>query len=360
LVEARAESYGLVGALAALPLRLAVRQAARHGDSLHRGITRKTTAVVFGRTLLVRKDAVEIENRLRAAREADLPVLSESGLLRALGSRPRVKPGDMSRQTLIDQSRVAEPVFDLLALFDCFETHGEPFSFRDLILARKYAGLLAGGAGWSAIARSVHRIGPVGALTALTLEPGGSTGIVSRDAASLAELDGQRLLELGGGGDDAEDYFGLAETAEASELFGEAATLYGQCVALDPTDATAAFNQGNCLRALGDLDGARHAYAAAIKRDADFVEAWFNLGGVLRDLGRTEAARQHLSQAIARDPDYADAIYNLAALEFDAGDLASARTYWRAYLERDDVSDWARRARAGIALADRSLRKSAS
>ena len=46
------------------------------------------------------------------------------------------------------------------ALFDAFEHDAEPYSFRDLILARKYAGLMAGGAAWGAIARSVHRSGP--------------------------------------------------------------------------------------------------------------------------------------------------------------------------------------------------------
>ena len=34
---------------------------------------------------------------------------------------------------------------DLLSLFDAFEHDAEPYSFRDLILARKYAALLAGG-----------------------------------------------------------------------------------------------------------------------------------------------------------------------------------------------------------------------
>ena len=55
------------------------------------------------------------------------------------------------------------------ALFDAFERDGEPCSFRDLILARKYAGLIAGGAGWGAIARSVHRFGPAASLTAKAL-----------------------------------------------------------------------------------------------------------------------------------------------------------------------------------------------
>ena len=76
---------------------------------------------------------------------------------------------DAWRQSLIEQSKLPERALTLLSLFDAFEHDAEPYSFRDLILARKYAGLLAGGASWSAIARSVHRSGPVTSLTALSL-----------------------------------------------------------------------------------------------------------------------------------------------------------------------------------------------
>ena len=79
--------------------------------------------------------------------------------------------------------------------------------------------------------------------------------------------------------------------------------------------------------------------------------------GVLRDMGRIDAARWHLGQAVALDPAYADAVYNLAALEYDAHDLAAARQWWLRYLELDGSSDWARRARAGVGLANRLLNK---
>ena len=71
---------------------------------------------------------------------------------------------------MLEQSGLAEREFGLLALFDGFERDVEPFSFRDLILARKYAGLIAGGAGWGAIVRSVHRFGPAVSLTAKALQ----------------------------------------------------------------------------------------------------------------------------------------------------------------------------------------------
>jgi len=352
----RGQSFGVVGALSAFPLRLAARRVAELGARLHRGTTRRTTQVVLGRSLLLKHSEPEIESRIAAATAAGLPILSEGAFLRLLEGTT-ADPAEMTRRSLLEQSKLSETVFDHLALFDAFEHAAEPFSFRDLILARKYAGLVAGGASWSEIARSVHAIGPVASLTALTLQPSPRGRIVSRDAHSLAELDGQRLLALDDTGEDSEDYFGLAETAEAAGLFAEAATLYRQCLALDPSDATAAFNLGNCEKATGEMEDAVHAYCTAIKRDPDFVEAWFNLGGLYRDLGKTEAARTHLTRAVTLDPGYADAIYNLGALDYDSGALAEARASWLRYLELDTDSDWARRAKAGIAVIDRQLRK---
>lgn len=356
-MRASGESYGVIGALDAFPLRLATRRVQALGGRLHRNITRGTTAAVLGRKLLAGKSQEFIEHAVGKARTNNVPLLSENGFLRLLRSLPPVPTANITRQSMLDQSRLDGPTLDLLALFDAFEHHVEPFSFRDVILAKKYAGLVATGASWSAIARSVHQIGPVGSLTALTLQADGPARIVARDAHSLAELDGQRLLPLPAVEEDAEDYFGLAETAEAAELFAEAATLYEHCSAIDPTDAVAAFNFGNCLRALGKLSEAATAYITAIKRDPEFVEAWFNHGGVLRDLGRITAARQHLGKAVEIDPTYADAIYNLAALEYDAHDLAAARQWWLKYLQLDGTSDWARRARAGVGLANRMLNK---
>lgn len=346
------ESYGVIGALKAFPLRLAAKRVASMGGRLHRSLTRGTTTAIFGRTLLTRFDDGEIGRRVDAALHAKATVLSENGFLRALGTLPALPHASITRQAMLDQSRLDGAILDLLTLFDAFEHHAEPFSFRDVILAKKYAGLVATGAGWVAIARSIHQIGPVGSLTALTLQID-SNKIVTRDGHSLAELDGQRLLPLPEQSDDAEDYFGLAESAEAAELFAEAAALYEHCTAIDPTDATAAFNLGNCLRKLDDTDGAAQAYINALKRDPLFIEAWFNYGGVLRDMGRIQAAREHLVRAAQLDPTYADAIYNLGALEYDAGDLTTASAWWRKYLELDDHSDWARRARAGIGLANR-------
>jgi tetratricopeptide (TPR) repeat protein len=352
-------TFGIVGALSAFPRRLAARALASKGGRLRRGITRHTTTLVLGRTLLDKLDDFTIEARVAALRDTGLTLLSENGFLRLLGLLPAPEHSSLTRQSLLDQSRLGARDFDLLALFDAFEHDSEPFSFRDLILSRKYAGLIAGGATWGAIARSVHRSGPVQSLTALSLHPGGPRRIHALIGDQPAELDGQRILPLAAVEDESEQYFELAEAAEAGGLFAEAAVLYGHCLAIDPNDSVAAYNRANCLKAVHDTVEAANAYMLAIKRDPDFVEAWFNYAGLLREEGKTGIAREHLTRAVEIDPDYADAVYNLATLEYEAGALAEARRWWARYLELDQDSDWARTAARGIAYVDAQLRRTA-
>ncbi|MER9655039.1 tetratricopeptide repeat protein [Mesorhizobium sp. M0152] len=368
--------FGTIGALAAFPLRLAAREVERQHGQLRRGVTRRTTHVVFGRGLLVKAGLakagltkngdVEIERRVSAARAAGHKLISENGFLRLLGLMKTPEASSLSRQSLIDQSRLSGADLDLLSLFDAFEHDGEPYSFRDLILARKYAGLLAGGATWGAIARSVHRSGPVASLTAKSLNVGSQHG--RPDAIYLesgqSELDGQLLFDLGAAGaagdETLEELFTEAEAAEEGGDHDAAAALYQRCLAIDPSDAIAAFNRANCLRAGGHAADAAHDYISAIKLDPAFVEAWFNLAGLMSEQGRDASARRHLQRAIALDGNYADPVFNLARLEFDAGNLPEARRLWARYLELDAESEWAGVAAKGIQFVDLQLaRKSA-
>jgi len=354
-------TIGLVGALDAFPRRLAAKEVARQRGRLRRGITRQTSRVVFGRGLLTRTDEHKIEERRQAAINAGAAPISENGFLRLLGTLKRAENNTLSRQSLLDQSGLTAETLDLLALFDAFESDAEPFSFRDLILAKKYAGLVAGGAGWHAIARSVHRSGPVTSLTRLSLHAESDDTIYARHGDLFAELDGQHLLPIEEPDEAAvEEFFEAAEDAEAEKRYEDAATFYARCLALDPTDSVAAYNRANCLRELGELEEAAHGYAQALKLDPSFVEAWFNYAGLLKTRGQTGAARGHLEKAIRIDPDYGDAVYNLASLEYGDGNLAEARRWWTRYLELDNHTKWAKLAARGIMYADAQLNKSAS
>jgi tetratricopeptide (TPR) repeat protein len=282
--------------------------------------------------------------------------LSENGFLRLLGLMKAPDASAMAAQALIDQSQLPPRAFALLSLFDAFEHDTEPYSFRDLILSKKYAGLIAGGANWCSIARSVHRSGPVASLTALSLCVGGRDAIYASLGEGFSELGGQMLLPLGQTDEvDADELFAGAEADEGVGRFLEAAQLYQRCLAIDPGDSVAAFNRANCLRAAGLPDEAAHSYVVALKLDPDFVEARFNFAGLLADRGQVDAARRQLHEAIALDSDYADAVFNLAALEYEAGKLSDARRWWARYLELDGQSEWARIAARGVQYADLHL-----
>ncbi|KAB2866428.1 MAG: O-linked GlcNAc transferase, partial [Bauldia sp.] len=237
-------SYGLLGALAAFPRRLARREVECQGGVLRRGLTRRTTHAVFGRRLLERLPDEAIAAHFDAAVAAGAVPLSENGFRRALGLLPGAAAGSLSRQALLDQSGLAPRSFDLLALFDAFEHDAEPFSFRDAVLAKSYARLAAAGAGWGAIARSAHRAGKVTSLTALALHAGEDDAIYRRHGEALTEIDGQHLLPLAADDDDADELFEAAEAAEAAGEPARAAALYARYLGREPTDAVAAFKEG--------------------------------------------------------------------------------------------------------------------
>jgi tetratricopeptide (TPR) repeat protein len=317
---------------------------------LRRGTSRRTTDAVFGRSLLAKVGDGRIAAMAEAERAAGRQLLSENGFLRWLGLARPGSAAELPRAALIEQSRLGAKDFDLLALFDAFEHDAEPFSFRDLILARKYAGLIAGGAGWGAIVRSVHRSGSPVSLAAKSLQTGGGTVIHVRNGDRLSETNGQLLLDFGEAPEDADALFAAAEEAEEDARFPEAAALYARCLSLDPGAAIAAFNRANCLSRAGRIGEAAQDYARALQRDPEFVEAWFNLAGLMAEEGRADVARRYLERAVAIDPDYADAVYNLAAATFEAGELGAARRWWTRYLELDCDSDWARTAARGLKL----------
>lgn len=348
--------YGFLGALAAFPRRLAAREIARQGGALRSAAARDVTHLVVGRKLLDRTPAESIAARVRSARSSGALLLSENGFRRQLGVLQPAGEAAVSRQSLADQSKLDGATLDLLALFDCFERDSEPFSFRDVILARKYQKLIAAGTGWADIARSVHRAGAVTSLTAFALH-GEGKAVYLKDGERLAEIDGQGLLPFDEN-EEAADPDALFEEAEAAEHEGDyahAAALYGTYLALVPGDPVAAFNRANALRAAGQQEEAAVAYAVALKLDPGFAEAWFNFGSLLRDSDKPDLARSHFEHAIALDGSYADPVYNLAALEYDTGRLAEARRWWARYLELDPASEWGRKAERGIRLVDMTL-----
>ena len=123
---AAGKTFGTVGALAAFPRRLAAREVERQHGRMARGVTRRTTHLVFGRSLLGKGDDARTAARFQAERRAGRQMLSENGFLRLLGLFRTPGETGLSRQALLDQSKLPEAEFDLLALFDAFEHDSDP------------------------------------------------------------------------------------------------------------------------------------------------------------------------------------------------------------------------------------------
>jgi len=344
-------TFGLIGSLKSYPRRAIAKEVARQGAEFQHRVTRRTTEVVFGRSLLDHLGAAKIKAVLSEHRKREKSLYSENGFLRVLGLVTSLDGANLPRQALIDQSRLRGETLDLLAIFDGFENHVEPFSFRDLILAKKYGELIASGTPWLNLAKSVHRSDQVSALTSLTLKAV-KGGVVAKQGNGLMDLGGQSLFQFSDTDDDLERIFACAEQAEEEGQYEDAAELYGRCLAIDTLDTLAHFNRANCLAEAGRLKDAEEAYFRAIKLDPKFAEAWFNLSRLVSANGNVDAARRHLQKAIKLDGSYSDAVYNLAKLEFDSDNLSEAKRLWTRYLQLDSASEWAKRAAKGVQYVD--------
>ena len=276
----------------------------RHGGELHRGADATDDGGGL-RAHAARARATRRASR-RGSRRRAAPggsLRSENGFLRLLVGGAATEAGLAARRDAGAVRPLAGELFDLLALFDAFEHDVEPFSFRDLILARKYAGLIAGGADWArdrAVGASLRAGGLADReVAASSARAGRSTPVTGR---GLSELDGQLLLGLGEPADaDAEDLFAQAEAAEAD---GRPRRGGGALRAL-PRDRSRTMRwrpstgRTACARP-GARPRPRPSYARALRLDPGFVEAWFNLAGLLRGARPARTRRGGISRGRSR------------------------------------------------------------
>jgi tetratricopeptide (TPR) repeat protein len=108
-------------------------------------------------------------------------------------------------------------------------------------------------------------------------------------------------------------YMALDRPAEALRHF-EAVTR------LRPGVASAWFNEGVALEALGRTEAAASRYADALKRQPDYSAALNNLGALWLRAGRIDLAREKLRAAVTADPRNVEARLNLGLLLAGAGE----------------------------------------
>ena len=120
----------------------------------------------------------------------------------------------------------------------------------------------------------------------------------------------------------------------------------------------APFNLGNVLRSMGRNVEVESAYRAAVKADPNYACAWYNLADVLDDQGRAKEAIECLTRALDADPAYVDAMFNMALLLQRMERHADAAKMWKNYLQLDDSSPWAARAKRALKYCEMSLSRS--
>jgi tetratricopeptide (TPR) repeat protein len=128
----------------------------------------------------------------------------------------------------------------------------------------------------------------------------------------------------------------------------EAAAEFEQELAIDPTNANAAYELGELQRKSGKLDEAIRYFERAVAAYPEFEEALVGLGRALVAAGRAAAALPHLRTAVAVNPQNEVAFYQLAqahrALDQRTEQQAALASFTR-------LRDQKARAREAAALA---------
>jgi tetratricopeptide (TPR) repeat protein len=345
------QTVTFIGRLEALSRGFATRAVVAAGGVVRRGLTRRTSICVVGHGAIGRLR--RLENRLEAARTNGVVVLSENEFLRRMGMMLLANSDErtFNAADIVSRSGIAPEHLRMLVLFDIVEPNHGRFGLRDLLLARSVCALLSDGLRISDVVREL-------AMARKTLDHlppnlfGDEAGRVAvRLGETVSEIGGQLRLPLGSPDDlSVDELFDAAEEAEDLGDWGKAERLYRRCVDRDRKDPASAYNLGNVLCRLGREREARLWLQHAVGLDPALAEGWYNLGLVTNASGDRGEACRHFERALAADPKFADAMFNLAVLRFESGEHAAAEAMWQRYLEYDARSDWARKARCGLAL----------
>ena len=296
---------------------------------------------------------------IQKAKSYGIPTAGERHFLTWVGkAAPEQQTNAYSKEQLAALSKVSLDLVDQFAMFGLLEPQDDLFGFRDLAAARQIANLIASGVKLSTITQSLADIRkwlPEAGLANLRLIPEASNAILVEHMNGRTDKKGQFVLPIEAPSTDADVLFAKAQAAEEDEDWDAAERLYSLVMNIDPEDTASAFNLANVLRAQNKLAEAEAAYRVAIESEPSFAEAWFNLADLLDEQRRSSAALFCLERAIKADPDYADAVFNLALLLQRLERTGDAAKQWRRYLEIDQASAWAGRAKKALKLCEMQM-----
>lgn len=367
------------GKLACLSRKEAAEAVQAHGGYVVAGVSRRTTLVVVGMGGWPLLENGVISAKLRRAEELNraggrIPIISEAVFLELAGLRSRQAQlaKTLSAQQVCDSLDIPQATLRRWELLGLVQSHEDRFDFQDLVSLRTVASLVANGVKPQAIAANLQQLsrilpGTERPLAQLQIIEDSADSIAAEVGDRLIAPDGQLLLGFGTRPDDqsativmsrdstsADDAFARGEFFEEEERYSEAAAAYRDAINARPDFADAHFNLANVLRALENDEDAEQHYRKATKHDPLFAAAWFNLADLVEEYDRVEDAIDCLRTALKADPTFADAHFNLASCMEKVGQHADAKKHWRAYLQFDQQSEWAKLARTNAGSNDAS------
>jgi tetratricopeptide (TPR) repeat protein len=185
-----------------------------------------------------------------------------------------------------------------------------------------------------------------------------SKPVSSENARAAAEADGRPHDRATEGSEGANaDRIHWEAVEDISEMlhegrFQEALPLLRDILKADPLNAYAFHFLGVALYEVGQLEGARDAYRAALKIAPNHLGARVHLSHVLREMGDGKGAIKEGMEALSRFPNDGDAMHAIGlAYHFRADDVA-ARKYLEAFLETGPELEVATEVRALLVQMD--------
>ena len=293
--------------------------------TLTRG-TMTADTIVLGHNMAGRAVSDAGELRLDFRRKPSARLVSEREFRSRLGLSAAPAPNcQYSEDQVVKHTGLNGAQLGTLALFDVLGPVDGRYSYVDLVTARAVGQLFSSGVVFPKIIAAALALERQGERLSNVRLAGAPWGAVLKVLeGTLAEIDGQFLLQLEGSDLDADGVFALAEESEQDGDLVTARRWYELAARLDATDPVIPFNLGNVLDELGFTREAEIAYRQAIARSPDMADAWFNLGLLQEKNEREPDALASYQRAFAIDPTYANALHNAALLHMRRREFAAA------------------------------------
>ena len=116
------------------------------------------------------------------------------------------------------------------------------------------------------------------------------------------------------------------------ERFHDALANLRDVIKANPQNPYAYHFAGVALYETGELEAARDAYVASLKRAPKYLGARIALSHVLRELGDARAAAREGMEALSQAPGDGDALYAVGLAYYARGEWIAAKKYLEAFL----------------------------